>query len=156
MTEQVTTEQVSDKVLNVADQALDGVSGLMVAAGEMSSKFAELAVTHGQSVVDLGLNVVRIGALGSVFSTIALAIVIALTVNFSMNQWKRANELWAINHSDRKTGEDPDSNSMFALISGVIAICLVMAISVQASLWSFIGVIWPELYIAHQIMDKAL
>jgi hypothetical protein len=117
---------------------------------EIMAKLEGLAATHGSAAVDLALNVARVSAAAD----IAIGIGFALSV-FACARLcaflSAKHQVWQA-APDRR--EWDDSPWLFFLVFAAIgggALAIVSAIYLF-NLWNWVGLIYPELYLAHRLV----
>lgn len=145
-----TTDEVEGKALAVANKALDGVSSMMEAAGTITGKLTELAESHGQLVVDVALNVARVSAAQGVVTTF-FQLLFSWIMLYIFNALRQNCRKAEAEHTGRGRF-DPDGYHMgMALSLGLTFIGLVVSLS-YFNLWDFVGIVYPELWIAQSIL----
>jgi len=147
-----TTEQVTDKALGVADKALDGVDSLMTAAGDISERFAELAATHGQTVVDVGLNVVRINAGASALTSLVFGAIALASLGYGVYFTRKGFDRDTSNTSYCEDSKSFNKTHLPGNILLMVSVAVGFPTVLTFNIWNFIGVIYPELWIANKML----
>jgi hypothetical protein len=159
--------KLEDKAVYIMDKA-------MVGAEKLTEKLAELAVQYGPDVVNAAIEVARIEALsGLVRPLVALGICLPLFIISvkraavsitKQNRWDELRDshtypvLEGGKHATKTLGYGPQNVAVLlwcatASATGTISCFAAYGLS---SVWNWVGVIEPKLWIAHRILEKAL
>lgn len=131
----------------IEDKAVDIMDKAMVGAEKLSEKLAQLAEQYGPDVVDAGLAVARVTAAQKLLY--GLIAVIGSTAFF-----------WIARYLVRKV-RDENWDEFFGIggifISGALGLFFAIGGLIDLlSIWNWVGVFEPKLWIAHRILEKAL
>jgi hypothetical protein len=138
--------KLEDKTVEIMDKA-------MIGAEKLTEKMAELAVQYGPDVVNAGLEVARFTAIGNLIGGLGWAVFTGVLVKTGLHWAKKAKQ-W--------NDEEGDNPVVFAY--GMGAGCAVIG-AIPAGLsalwpiftvWNWVGIFEPKLWIAHRILEKAL
>lgn len=137
----------------IEDKAVDIMDKAMVGAEKLTEKLAQLAEQYGPDVVNAGIEVARFTAAGKLLSGVGYAIVGWALYKTSMWLFAKA-KAWA----------EEDEGHPFAIFSGVgggvvflgVIAAFYSALAPFFSIWNWVGLIEPKLWIAHRILEKAL
>lgn len=111
---------------------------------ELMNKFEALAVELAPEALDLGLAVARVSAAQAAVQFLLLAGVASWCLLVAKRNSSKAEY--------DGTGF-PDNSSAFKTVGGVIAGGLLSIIALtEFSIYPFIGVFWPEIWMAHEIL----
>jgi hypothetical protein len=149
----VVEELTMSKTDEAAAKAIDKASQ---AADQIAAKMGELAQQYGPDVVNAAVEVARFTAAGNILSG-----AVAASIAFFAFRWGTARGARAAEICRKKGDEYWASMEMphgFGCIVGFIAgaVCSGIAIERLASIWNWVGIFEPKLYIAHRVLEKLL
>lgn len=131
------SEKLEQKAIEVIDKAMDGVE-------KLSNMLSDVAVQYGPEVVDAALTVVRITGANKIFVGLILLTLPFLFFYNLKELWK-----WAGKHD-----KDSESGSyvLILMIGVVCSIFTAMSFITLTNLWSWVAIIEPKLWVAHEIL----
>ena len=149
---------------NLEDKAVDIMDKAMIGAEKLSAKLAELATQYGPDVVDAALQVARFKAAGELLAGTVSFVIAYNLAKFSKRMFsaaaKRRDEFNKEKTSSYYTAKKDISEfeEFFAgVASALLAVFLTIpTIITYGSIWNWVGIIEPKLWIANRILEKAL
>lgn len=138
------SEELEKKAVEVIDKAMDGMDKLSVMLGEVAEKY-------GPEVVDVGLEVARISAANE----LVVALVIFLVW---LGILRTFFKLYKIEKASENGFNQPTIAAITCIGVGIISVIGVVPVLIESlprlfSLWNWVGLIEPKLWIAHQVLN---
>lgn len=133
-----TTPSLDEAAANALNMGVDKL-------GELSDKFGEIALAHGQDAVDLGLNVARVSA-GSELVSGLLFLALSIILIVFCNKYYR----WLT-----KDEADFCASPACMIVGGgwcAAVIGSLMSAKYIINLWAWVGIFYPELWVAKEIL----
>lgn len=137
------------------DEALaKAVGDVSEGVAKLSSKLESLATEHGQVAWDLALNVARVQAASEIFAGLVALMIFLICLRFFLKGVKMGGT--PVEGESSIQQDDREVKAAFIAIPSAIIglISFVPTFLYLKDLWSWIGIVYPELYIAHQVMEK--
>jgi len=128
------------------DKAVSMLDGIGQMAAEVVDRFTQLAQQYGQAVVDMGLAVVRVEAashllVGLLFTVLGVVCLVKGTVP----AWKAFRNNLEADH--------PGWFFLGCVCSVPTVVFGVLGFNRLFELWNWVGLVYPELWIAHRILE---
>jgi len=126
------------------------MEGLEQKAVELLDKLESVVVNYAPQVVDLGLNVIRIEALGNV----ALIIILGMLAGLVPFMFYKLYKILSKKFEETKN-DDYELGRFFTVLVGITSfIILVWAMLWHiVNIWLWIGLFYPELALAHKLIS---
>jgi hypothetical protein len=132
------------------DKAISVIDGMAVAAGHVAEQLGNLATQYGEDVVRMGLSVVQVNAVAQLMLGVLLAL-IGLVV------YKKVfKPCFAAVMKFKMEVDHPGWHLGAAASFAVFVVLWVQAATKLLSVWIWVAVFKPELWIAYKILQGFL
>ena len=111
---------------------------------ELIEKFEALATEVAPDALDLGLAAARVAAAEGAFSFVLPAAICAAMWQVARKTYKADNFTWG--------DESPSAKGLTVLGCAIVGILTGTIALIEVSIWPFVGIFYPELWIAKQVL----
>lgn len=149
----------------VMEETAKTIADVREAATVMFQKLQELASEHGEQAIELALAVARVDALSNVIVPTVLLLSTFIYWSwwhkYPRENYERMREVVQKRREDRgSTHLNADEEAIAAIfwvpsILGIIVTLIFLGMT-AARLWAWVGVFYPELWLAKKAMEQVL
>lgn len=143
------TQAVKQVVQPTTDQLTNLTNQIFTRLDAISQSVGDTAHKYGPDVIQVGLQVTRVDCVANIIHFVILLLLAVFLAKYCIRQV-------AVIDWDSETAPEA-SKALLCVGSGITSIiCLTGTICNIPSTWDFVGIIYPKLYIAHAVVEKAL